>query len=200
MMSPNSRHYRLLALLLLAGAGMGAVAYASVPLYSLFCKATGYGGTTQRASAAPAVDMAAKDREITVTFDSNVDKNLPWDFKPEVHSVRVKTGESHTVKFIAHNRSSEATTGMATFNVQPDKAGSYFNKLQCFCFDKQELKPGQTREMTVQFFVDPSIASDPNTNDVQDITLSYTFFRAKGSAGSKQSLNQPIQPQTRNPS
>ena len=171
-----SKNLRILVLLLLAGGAMGAVAYASVPLYSLFCKATGYGGTTQRAEVAP---KTTSERWVTVTFDTNVDAALPWDFKPEVHEIKAKLGETYTVKFLAHNRSDKTVTGMATFNVQPDKAGSYFSKIQCFCFDKQPLNPNQTAEMAVQFYVDPAIATDKDTNDVQNITLSYTFFRAK---------------------
>lgn len=192
-MNGNGKHFRLLALLLLAGLTMGAVAYASVPLYRLFCSATGYNGTTQRAEAAP---KQTRERFVTVSFDTNVDKNLPWDFVPEVRSIQVKLGETYTVNFRAHNRSDKAITGMATFNVQPDKAGSYFNKIQCFCFDKQVLTPGQTETMPVQFYVDPAMADDKNTDDVQSITLSYTFFRAKdqGAADKNLRLTRPSSP------
>jgi cytochrome c oxidase assembly protein subunit 11 len=176
MKSGAAKNLRILALLILAGGAMGAVAYASVPLYTLFCKATGYNGTTQRADKAPA---KTSGRRVTVSFDTNVDPGLPWDFKPGVHSLEAKLGETYTVKFYAHNRSDKPITGMATFNVQPDKAGSYFSKIQCFCFDKQDLAAGQTAELAVQFYVDPAMADDKNSNDVQNITLSYTFFRAK---------------------
>lgn len=176
MMASVPKNFRIVILLILAGATMGAVAYASVPLYSLFCKATGYGGTTQRAAIAP---NQTRERWVTVSFDTNVDQALPWDFQPEVKNIQAKLGETYTVKFKAHNRSDKPVTGMATFNVQPDKAGSYFSKLQCFCFDKQLLQPGQTKEMAVQFYVDAAMADDKNTDDVQSITLSYTFFRAK---------------------
>lgn len=195
------KNFRILALLVLAGAAMGAVAYASVPLYTLFCKATGYNGTTQRAEAPPA---QTRERWVTVSFDTNVDKSLPWDFKPETPSLRVKLGETSMVMFRAHNRSDQPVTGMATFNVQPDKAGSYFSKIQCFCFDKQLLNPGQTAEFPVQFYVDPAMADDKNTDDVQNITLSYTFFRAKNpkDSGKDLRLSSPstAQPKTGNPS
>lgn len=156
--------------------GMVVVAYASVPLYRLFCSVTGYNGTTQRAEVAP---KQTRERWVTVSFDTNVDPNLPWDFKPDVPTIQAKLGETYTVNFHAHNRSNKTVVGMATFNVQPDKAGSYFSKLQCFCFDKQVLAPGQTVPLAVQFYVDPAMADDKNTDDVQNITLSYTFFRAK---------------------
>jgi cytochrome c oxidase assembly protein subunit 11 len=175
-MKNPSQNLKILALLLLAVATMGAVAYAAVPLYTLFCKATGYNGTTQRAETAPA---QTRERWVTVSFDTNTDQNLPWDFKPDVRSIQAKLGETYTVNFHAHNRSDKTVVGMATFNVQPDKAGGYFNKIQCFCFDKQVLAPGQTVALAVQFYVDPVLADDKNTEDVQNITLSYTFFRAK---------------------
>lgn len=180
-----AKNLRILALLVLAGGAMGAVAYASVPLYTLFCKATGYNGTTQRAEKAPA---RTSERSVTVSFDTNVDPNLPWDFKPEMPKLQAKLGETYTVKFYAHNRSDKPVTGMATFNVQPDKAGSYFSKIQCFCFDKQKLGGGQTAELAVQFYVDPAMADDKNSNDVQNITLSYTFFRAKDQSADDKNL------------
>jgi cytochrome c oxidase assembly protein subunit 11 len=195
-MTQQRKHYKVLPFLLLAGIAMGVVAYASVPLYRMFCSATGYNGTTQRVAAAPA-PTAVADRVVTVGFDTNVDPNLPWDFKPDVSHIDVKLGETNIAKFHAHNRSDKTIVGEATFNVQPDKAGQYFDKIQCFCFDKQVLKPGETAEMDVQFYVDPAIAADKNTNDVQNITLSYTFFRSKdqslpGEAKAKTSVT--IQP------
>lgn len=171
-----TKNLRIVVLFVLAVGVMGGIAYASVPLYRLFCSATGYNGTTQRAEKAPA---ETRERWVTVSFDTNVDSALPWDFKPEIHNLQAKLGETYTVKFHAHNLSDKTVTGMATFNVQPDKAGSYFSKIQCFCFDKQTLNPGQTAELAVQFYVDPAIADDKDTDDVQNITLSYTFFRAK---------------------
>jgi len=157
-------------------AAMFGAAYAGAPLYRLFCSATGYGGTTQRAATAPA---HSRERWVTVSFDGNVDSGLPWNFAPESSKVRVKLGEVATVMFTARNRGHLSSTGAATFNVQPDKAGAYFDKLQCFCFSRQTLAPGQSVQMPVQFYVDPALADDPQTDDVTAITLSYTFFRAK---------------------
>jgi cytochrome c oxidase assembly protein subunit 11 len=155
---------------------MVGLAYASVPLYDLFCRVTGYGGTTQRADAAPS---AAAARTMTVRFNADVDPNLPWRFYPVVNAVNVHVGEEKLAFFQAVNDASVPVTGTAVFNVTPQKAGAYFNKIQCFCFDKQVLQPGQTMDFPVSFFVDPDIASDPNLDDVKTITLSYTFFTAR---------------------
>jgi len=155
---------------------MIGLAYASVPLYSLFCRATGFGGTPQRVIAAA---EQVKDRYITVSFDGNVDPALPWEFAPDVRSVRVKLGEETTVKYHARNRGAKAVVGTATYNVQPDKVGAYFDKIQCFCFTKQVLKPGEAAEFAVKFYIDPAMADDRRNDDVQNITLSYTFFLAK---------------------
>lgn len=157
---------------------MVGVAYASVPLYNLFCKVTGFGGTTQ-VSANPVAAPAGKERLITVTFDGNVSPELPWDFKPEQRSVTVKVGQPLLVKYHAVNKGDKTVVGTATYNVQPDKAGAYFYKTQCFCFDRQVLKAGEATDFAVQFYVDASILNDPQMDDVQNITLSYTFFRAK---------------------
>ena len=155
---------------------MIGVAYASVPLYTLFCKATGLGGTTQRAETAP---TQTKDRYITVSFDGNVDSALPWEFGPDQRNIKVKLGEVANIKYHARNNSDKILTGTATFNIQPSKAGEYFDKIQCFCFTKQTLKSGQLIELPVKFFVDPALADDRENDDVTDITLSYTFFLAK---------------------
>jgi cytochrome c oxidase assembly protein subunit 11 len=154
--------------------GMVGLAYASVPLYSLFCRATGYGGTTQRAEANL---TGVLDREVVVRFDANV-VGLPWVFRPEQPQVHVKLGETATVSFIAENHSTKPTIGSATFNVQPDSAGSYFNTIECFCFTEQKLAPGEKAELPVQFFVSPDLAKDRLMNTVRTITLSYTFFPA----------------------
>jgi cytochrome c oxidase assembly protein subunit 11 len=155
---------------------MVGAAYAAVPLYRLFCERTGFGGTVQRAAAAPA---EVGIRTIEVRFDAEVNGDLPWDFAPEMKSVTVRPGETVIVNYRAHNRSDKPVTGTATYNVQPDKAGAFFNKIQCFCFEEQTLQPDETRAMPVQFFVDPELAKDPKNDDVTWITLSYTFFRAK---------------------
>jgi cytochrome c oxidase assembly protein subunit 11 len=167
-------------------AGMIGLTYASVPLYRLFCQITGYGGTTQRAEAAP---IQTGKRTVTVRFNADVAKGLDWNFRPEIISVKVLTGEPHMVNFIAENRSNETLTGTATFNVTPDKAGAYFSKIACFCFEEQTLKPGEKVEMPVQFFVDPSIEGDINATDVSTITLSYTFFKAADSDAKAKALS-----------
>jgi cytochrome c oxidase assembly protein subunit 11 len=159
---------------------MGGLVAASVPLYRLFCQVTGYGGTTQRAAAAPAQEVAG--RLITVRFNAETAPDLPWDFQPEQREVQVHPGEEKVIAYRAVNHSPEAVTGTATFNVTPTKAGIYFDKLQCFCFSAQHLAPGESAELTVSFFVDPDIVKDPNTGDVDTITLSYTMFRARTDA------------------
>ena len=157
-------------------AGMVGLSFAAVPLYRVFCQVTGYGGTTQRAEAAPA---AVGDRVVTVRFNADVDPNLPWRFEPEQTAVTVKVGEQQLAFFKATNLSNEPVVGQAVFNVTPLKAGLYFDKVQCFCFSEQRLEPGQSADMPVTFFVDPDIVKDRNLDDVQTITLSYTFFRDK---------------------
>jgi cytochrome c oxidase assembly protein subunit 11 len=164
------------ALFLVLGC-MVALTAASVPLYRLFCAATGYNGTTQRAESAPTQQVA--DRLITVRFDATTSPELPWDFHPEVGSVQVHPGETKTVYYSAHNRSNQPLVGTATFNVTPNQAGIYFDKLQCFCFTRQLLAPGQAEHLSVTFFVDPDIMQDAEAKDVDTITLSYTMFRAK---------------------
>ncbi|MBX3593762.1 cytochrome c oxidase assembly protein [Sphingomonas sp.] len=155
-------------------AAMTGVAFASVPLYRLFCQVTGFGGTTQRADTAP----GATDRQVTVSFDSNVSPRLPWQFRPEVPSDRIAIGARDMAFFVATNAGKTAMTGTATFNVTPEQAGKYFTKIQCFCFTQQTLQPGETVRMPVIYYVDPKILDDPDTRDVQKITLSYTFYPA----------------------
>ena len=157
-------------------AGMVGLSFASVPLYRLFCAATGFGGTTQRAAAAPQEIAGAV---VTVRFDAETAPGLGWEFYPLVRQVQLHPGEQREVFFRAVNRSAEAVTGSATFNVTPLKSGIYFDKLQCFCFTEQRLASGESKDMGVVFFVDPDILRDPETRDVQTITLSYTMFRAK---------------------
>jgi cytochrome c oxidase assembly protein subunit 11 len=137
---------------------------------------TGYGGTTQRAEAGATQIL---DREITIRFDSNVSSELGWDFKPVEQMIRLKIGESRLAFFQAANRTSAPLTGTSTFNVTPEIAGSYFNKLECFCFTEQTLQAGQAVDMPVEFFIDPAIADDPDARNIQEITLSYTFFKVK---------------------
>lgn len=170
-----------LTLAALAVAMVGA-AYASVPLYQWFCQATGFGGTTQVATATPNKIL---DREITVRFNSDVNSKLPWRFQPEQLSMKLKLGEERLAFYSATNQSDESITGTATFNVTPAKAGIYFNKIDCFCFTEQTLEAGKTARLPVSFFVDPEMANDRNLDDITTITLSYTFFRQESSSGGK---------------
>jgi cytochrome c oxidase assembly protein subunit 11 len=163
-------------LFVILGAMTTLVAF-SVPLYRLFCAATGYNGTTQRASTAP--DDIVTGRTITVRFDAEIAPGLDWEFRPEQMSVDVHPGETKIIYYRAVNLSKDVTTGTATFNVTPSKAGLYFDKLQCFCFTAQRLNPGEGADLAVQFFVDPAIVQDRDAADVDTITLSYTMFRAK---------------------
>lgn len=155
--------------------GMVGMSYAAVPLYYIFCRATGYGGTPLRAERAPG---AVGKRLINVSFDTNVDPALPWTFVPEQRSVNVKLGEDRLVYFRATNKSDHAIVGHAAFNVSPGDIARYFDKIQCFCFTEQRLEPGETVEMPVTFFVSPDLAKDREYNSVDQITLSYTFYRA----------------------
>ncbi|WP_049973730.1 cytochrome c oxidase assembly protein, partial [Azospirillum sp. B4] len=150
-------------------AGMVGLSFAAVPLYQVFCKATGFGGTTQVATKG--ADRVV-DRTITVRFDAEVNRELPWQFRPLQNAVTLKLGEVREIRYHAKNLSEKALVGTATFNVTPDKAGIYFNKIQCFCFTRQRLERGQELDMPVNFFVDPSLADDPHMKDVATITLS----------------------------
>ena len=156
--------------------GMVGMAYASVPLYRLFCQVTGYNGTTQRVEQYSDVIL---DKTIKVTFDSNTSNGLNWDFRPVEQSVQPKIGETIQVMFRATNRSPVATTGTAVFNVTPMEAGAYFNKVECFCFTETTLQAGQTLEMPVVFFVDPEIVKARETKNIHTLTLSYTFYPSK---------------------
>ncbi|MGL4199370.1 MAG: cytochrome c oxidase assembly protein [Allorhizobium sp.] len=153
--------------------GMVGMAYAAVPLYQLFCQVTGYGGTTQRVEQVSSVVL---DRTINVTFDANVSPGLNWDFKAVDKQVSPKIGETVQITYTATNNSSEPVSGEAIFNVTPGEAGAYFNKVQCFCFTKTTLQPGETLEMPVVFFVDPAIVEAEETKGIGTITLSYTFY------------------------
>jgi len=148
----------------------------SVPLYRLFCKVSGFGGTPRIADGAPGAELQ-KSRTIEIRFDSNVMKGLPWHFKPNQAAVTVRLGEPNVATFSAENLSNEAITGTAAYNVTPAKAGIYVNKIQCFCFTEQTLMAGQKVVMPVQFYIDPAIATDPDTNDVTTITFSYSFYK-----------------------
>ena len=153
--------------------GMTGMSFAAVPLYRLFCQATGYAGTPSRGTHAPG---EVGDRVITVRFDTNVDPALPWDFQPETRTVQVHIGENKLVYFRAKNDDTVTVTGHASFNVEPESAAYYFTKIQCFCFNEQKLAPGEVAEMPVSFFIDPAILKDRDADGVTEITLSYTFF------------------------
>jgi cytochrome c oxidase assembly protein subunit 11 len=158
---------------------MLGASFAAVPLYRLFCSATGYGGTTQTASRAPS---QRGDRKITVRFDANVAPGLAWRFEPETPEISLRPGETATIFFRATNLSDRPTEGVARFNVAPDQAGAWFDKLKCFCFDAQKLGPHETAEWAVVFFLDPKLEQDETMAAVDAITLSYTFFAPPGAA------------------
>lgn len=169
------RNRRLVVGLVAVVAGMTGLSFASVPLYDLFCRVTGYGGTTQ---VADATADRVLDRTITVRFNADTNRDLPWEFRPETREMTVKIGEGALAYYKALNTADRATFGQAVYNVTPLKAGAYFNKIHCFCFEEQKLEAGQSMDMPVYFFVDPAMADDPNLDDVKTITLSYTFFRS----------------------
>ena len=158
---------------------MVGLSFAAVPLYQIFCQVTGYGGTTQRSAAHTG---SVLDKMITVRFDSNTAKGLNWRFKPAEQTVDLKIGANKLAFYRATNTSNETLRGTATFNVTPEIAGSYFNKIECFCFTEQTLAPGQTVEMPVSFFIDPEIMQDSDARELSEITLSYTFFPVKETA------------------
>jgi len=157
---------------------MVGLAFASVPLYDLFCRVTGFGGTTQLSTELPDKIL---DRKMTVNFTTAVNRKLPWDFEAEQSSITLNIGQDALINFVAENNGSEPVAGTAVYNVTPLKAGKYFHKTQCFCFDYQILKPNQKMNFPVVFYIDPSIADDPNMEDVTTITLSYNFFKSESS-------------------
>lgn len=162
----------------LAMLGLG---YASVPLYRLFCQVTGFGGTTMIASESKAqrAAAAATGQKISIRFDASTAVGMPWTFHPSQATDTVTIGERDIATYVARNNSDQPVSGMATFNVTPEQAGKYFNKIQCFCFTEQTLQPGQEVTMPVLYFVDPAMLEDPNMKGVEQITLSYTFHRAE---------------------
>ena len=174
----NRKGMTLVGLLAILGV-MGTLTAYSVELYEIFCRVTGYGGTTQIATG-PADRVL--DRRIKIRFNADTNRALPWRFEPVQASVTVRVGEQALAFYEAQSNGTEPVVGTATFNVTPAKAGQYFNKIECFCFTEQTLEPGQRVDMPVQFFIDPAIAQDRNLDDVRTITLSYTFFRARSQA------------------
>lgn len=166
---------RLAVVLFFVVGGMIGLSFASVPLYRIFCQVTGYGGTTQVATELP---EEVSERVIKVRFNADINEALPWHFQPAQREIALHVGESSLAFYEARNLSDRTLTGSAVFNVTPLKAGQYFNKIQCFCFDEQTLTAGQKVDMPVSFFIDPAINEDRNLDDVKTITLSYTFYPA----------------------
>ena len=177
-LATRNRRVGLMALAFaLAMLGLG---YASVPLYRLFCEATGFAGTTRRASEAQAAAVSFSDAAIIMRFDANVERGMPWQFRPERTTDAIQLGGRRMAIYLARNTSDKPVTGRATFNVEPEQAGRYFNKVQCFCFTEQTLQPGQEVRMPVVYFVDPKMLDDADAKDIQEITLSYTFHPIAG--------------------
>ncbi|MEQ1704452.1 MAG: cytochrome c oxidase assembly protein [Rickettsiales bacterium] len=172
----SNKNTKLAFNLITMATGMFMLAYASVPLYRLFCEVTGYGGTTQKASMAP---QNISQRTINIEFNADIDPALNWEFKPGERSHKVKIGEQTLTYYVAHNRENQPVTGRSVYNVVPFKAGIYFSKIECFCFTEQTLEAGQKVDMPVSFFIDPAMLNDPDMKDVNTITLSYTFFPVK---------------------
>jgi cytochrome c oxidase assembly protein subunit 11 len=173
-MSTNANR-RVATIIAVSSITMLGAAYAAVPLYAAFCRATGFAGTPQRVETASSL---RGQRQIQVSFDANVAPGLDWSFEPEVRSVTLRTGETATVFFKAHNRDARDVAAVATFNVSPDVAGAWFDKISCFCFSEQHLKAGETAEWPVVFFLDPKLEKDNSMNGVEQLTLSYTLFAA----------------------
>lgn len=170
------------ALLAVGGAlAMMGLGFAAVPLYRIFCEATGFGGTARRVDEAQANTVKDSGKTISIRFDANVERGMPWQFKPIQHIDTVSVGARDMAVFWARNDSDRTVTGTASFNVEPEQAARYFNKIQCFCFTEQTLKPHEEVRMPVVYYVDPAILTDPDNKDVQQITLSYTFHVAKDS-------------------
>ncbi|MBJ3784707.1 cytochrome c oxidase assembly protein [Devosia sediminis] len=171
--SLHHRNRRTFRLLLCGATGMLGLAFLAVPLYGLFCSVTGYGGTPGQSEGNV---KGVVDRPITVSFDANIDRGLPWAIR-RADPVTSRIGSVEVVNYRATNLSDQPVTGMAVFNVTPDRAGYYFNKVECFCFTEQTLQPGETLDMPIQFFVDPDFAGNPELDTIGEITLSYTFYR-----------------------
>ena len=179
----DQKNTRVALLALMGAAAMLGLGYAAVPLYDLFCRVTGFGGTTQVASETDAqvaerIAASAGGETRSIRFDGSIAKDVPWTFKPQQNTDTVQIGIRDMAIYTARNNGDEAVTGTATFNVEPEQAGKYFHKIQCFCFTEQTLRPGQEVQMPVLYYVDPAILEDENARDIEQITLSYTFHRA----------------------
>jgi cytochrome c oxidase assembly protein subunit 11 len=184
-----SRDTTVAAICGLVVALMVGASYAAVPFYNWFCRTTGFNGTTQAATAAPR--SAPLARKIAVRFDSNVAPGLPWKFEPEKNEIEIRIGEVATVYYTVTNQSARTTTGQAAYNVAPLTVGSYFEKINCFCFTEQTMTPGEKREMAVVFYVDPTIANDSDNAGLNTITLSYTFYPVRDPAPKPLAASEP---------
>lgn len=184
----NPSHARVAALCLAGVAFMGALSFASVPLYRMFCQVTGYGGTTQRAEK---LSDHVIDRIVTVRFDANVSPSLAWKFEPVQRTMQVRLGENALAFYRATNTSDKPLIGTAAFNVAPDSAGLFFNKVECFCFKEQRLEPGQSIDMPVTFFVDPEMVNDESAKGIANITLSYVFYPVAQTAAAEGGTEKP---------
>lgn len=183
-LSVEDRNKRVGIFALLGALAMLGLGFAAVPLYQIFCQATGFGGTTQRASEIEAVSAAemaksAGGKTYSIRFDSSLASNMPWEFRPEQVTDTVTVGQRDIAIYIAKNTTDYPITGTATFNVEPEQAGAYFNKIECFCFTEQTLQAGEEVRMPVLYYIDPAVLEDSNMEGVEQITLSYTFHRAK---------------------
>ncbi len=191
--SETTRRNAWVGAMAIAGAlFMLGLGYAAVPLYQLFCQVTGFGGTTMTAteSEAARAAAAATGQKISIRFDASTASDVPWTFRPSQATDTITIGERDIATYVARNEGSKPVTGMATFNVEPEQAGKYFNKIQCFCFTEQTLAPGQEVTMPVLYYVDPAMLEDPNMKGVEQITLSYTFHRtAQGQTASATGTN-----------
>ena len=171
----KAQNKKVIFIITFVGMLMLSLSYAAVPLYDIFCRVTGFGGTTQIASSAPG---SSGHPNINIRFESNITDSLNWDFYSKTKTVKIPMGEEKTIYYFAKNLSDEPIVGTATFNVTPDKAGQYFMKIDCFCFVEQLLNPGESMNMPVTFFIDPDLYKDENVQEVNEITLSYTFMKS----------------------
>ena len=171
----KAQNKKVIFIISFVGMLMLSLSYAAVPLYDIFCRVTGFGGTTQIASSAPG---SSGHPNINIRFESNITDSLNWDFYSKTKTVKIPMGEEKTIYYFARNLSDEPIVGTATFNVTPAKAGQYFMKIDCFCFVEQLLNPGESMNMPVTFFIDPDLYKDENVQEVNEITLSYTFMKS----------------------
>ena len=182
----KAQNKKVIFIITFVGILMLSLSYAAVPLYDIFCRVTGFGGTTQIASSAPG---STGHPNINIRFESNITDSLNWDFYSKTKTVKIPMGEEKTIYYFAKNLSDEPIVGTATFNVTPAKAGQYFMKIDCFCFVEQLLNPGESMNMPVTFFIDPDLYKDENVQEVNEITLSYTFMKSMDQSKVEEQVN-----------